>query len=235
MHSLQKTQKLIDACNAIVCISNHCKKDVLENLDVKNKPVHVIHNGTHHVHIPPAKPAAYLPARPFLFTMGYVNQKKNFHTLVSLLKDESLELVVAGKQDDADYVNKMETMAAKEGVADRLHILGPVSEADKAWYLQNCYAFLLPSLAEGFGAPVVEAMAFGKPLFLAKRTSLPEIGGDVAFYFEDFGGDHMMDVFKKGMMLYQQNGLAQKIMDRGNDFSWEEKAKEYLKVYRSLL
>lgn len=234
-HSLQKTQKLIDASNAIVCISNHCKKDVLENLDVKNKPVHVIHNGTHHVHIPPAEPAAYLPARPFLFTMGYVNQKKNFHTLVSLLKDESLELVVAGKQDDADYVNKMKTMAAKEGVADRLHILGPVSEADKAWYLQNCYAFLLPSLAEGFGAPVVEAMAFGKPLFLAKKTSLPEIGGDVAFYFEDFGSDHMIDVFKKGMMLYQQNGLAQKIIDRGKDFSWEEKAQEYLKVYRSLL
>lgn len=233
--SLQKTQKLIDRSHALVCISNHCKKDVLENMDVKDKAVHVIHNGTHHVHVPPAKPTAYLPARPFLFTLGYVNQKKNFHTLVSLLKDESLELIVAGKQDDADYVRKMKLIAANAGVSDRLHILGPVSEADKAWYLQNCFAFLLPSLAEGFGAPVVEAMAFGKPLFLAKRTSLPEIGGDVAFYFEEFGDDHMMKVFKKGMILYQQNGLAQKIIDRGNDFSWEEKAKEYLKVYRSLL
>jgi len=233
--SLQKTQQLIDRSSAIVCISNHCKKDVLENLDVKDKPVHVIHNGTHQVHIPPAKPAAYLPARPFLFTMGYVNQKKNFHTLISLLKDEGVELIVAGKLDDADYVKKMKLTAAKEGVVDRLHILGPVSETDKAWYLQNCYAFLLPSLAEGFGAPVVEAMAFGKPLFLAKRTSLPEIGSDVAFYFEDFSSDHMQLVFKEGMMQYRQNGLAQKIINRGNDFSWEEKAKDYLKVYQSLL
>ncbi|MBK8788360.1 MAG: glycosyltransferase family 4 protein [Chitinophagaceae bacterium] len=233
--SLQKTQQLIDRSHALVCISNHCKKDVLENMDLKDKPVYVIHNGTHHVNIPPARPTGYFPARPFLFTMGYVNQKKNFHTLISLLKDEGLELIVAGKLDDADYVQKMKLMAAKEGAADRLHILGPVTEADKAWYLKNCQAFLMPSLAEGFGAPVVEAMAFGKPLFLANRTSLPEIGADVAFYFNDFSSDHMQQVFKEGMMFYQQNGLAQKIINRGNDFSWEEKAQDYLKVYRSLL
>ncbi|MFM6924190.1 MAG: glycosyltransferase, partial [Ferruginibacter sp.] len=143
--SLQKTQQLIDRSTAIVCISNHCKKDVLENMDVNDKPVHVIHNGTHQVHVPPAKPMAYLPARPFLFTMGYVNQKKNFHTLIPLLKDEGIELVVAGKLDDADYVKKMRLLALHEGVSDRLHILGPVSETDKAWYLKNCYAFLLPS------------------------------------------------------------------------------------------
>jgi glycosyltransferase involved in cell wall biosynthesis len=233
--SLQKTQQLIDSSNALVCISNHCKKDVLENLDVKGKPVFVIHNGTHQVNIPPARPVGYFPARPFLFTMGYVNQKKNFHTLISLLKDEGLELVVAGKLDDADYLKKMIRIAMDEGVAERMHVLGPVSEEDKAWYLQNCQAFLMPSLAEGFGAPVVEAMAFGKPLFLANRTSLPEIGGDVAFYFEDFSPDHMQLVFKEGMMHYNANGLAKKIITRGNDFCWEEKAQDYLKVYRSLL
>jgi len=197
--------------------------------------VYVIHNGTHHVHIPPEKPSGYAPARPFLFTMGYVNPKKNFHTLISLLKDEGLELVVAGKLDDPDYVKKMKRMAAMEGVKDRLHILGPVTEADKAWYLKNCFAFLMPSLAEGFGAPVVEAMAFGKPLFLARRTSLPEIGADVAFYFEDFSGEHMQRVFMEGMLHYQSNGLAEKIISRGNDFSWEEKGQDYLNVYRSLL
>ena len=233
--SLEKTHQLIDRSHALVCISNLCKKDVLENLDVKDKPVYVIHNGTHQVHIPPVRPTGYFPARPFLFTMGYVNQKKNFHTLISLLKDEGLELIVAGKLDDADYINKMKLLAAAEAVADRLHILGPVTEADKAWYLQNCYAFLMPSLAEGFGAPVVEAMAFGKPLFLANRTSLPEIGSDVAFYFDDFSSDHMQQIFKQGMIHYQQNGLAQKIINRGNDFSWEEKAQDYLRVYRSLL
>jgi len=233
--SLHKTQKLIDNSHAIVCISHHCKKDVMENLDVKNKPVHVIHNGTHRVHMPALKPAGYKPSKPFIFTMGYVNRKKNFHTLIPLLKNTAFDLIIAGKLDEADYINKMRILARKLGVSEGLHILGPVSEEDKAWYFQNCLAFMLPSLAEGFGAPVVEAMKFGKPLFLSNLTSLPEIGGDVAFYFNNFEPDHMQEVFNDGILHYQKNGLANKIISRGNDFSWEEKAIEYLKVYRSLL
>ena len=234
IESLQKTQRLIDNSHAIVCISHHCKKDVLTHLDVKNKPVHVIHNGTHHVYIPPVKPGGYKPLKPFLFTMGYVNRKKNFHTLVPLLKDNDFDLIIAGKLDEQDYVNKMRLQATKLGVSERLHILGPVSEEDKAWYLKNCLAFMLPSLAEGFGAPVVEAMQFGKPIFLSNLTSLPEIGGDVAFYFNRFEPDYMMEVFNEGIFQFQQNGLEKKIMERGDEFNWEEKAIEYIKVYRSL-
>lgn len=78
--SLAKTQKLIDNSHAIICISEHCKDDVLTHLDIKDKPVYMIHNGTHRVSVPPAKPARYLPARPFLFTLGYVNRKKFSYT-----------------------------------------------------------------------------------------------------------------------------------------------------------
>lgn len=232
--SLQKTQKLIDSSDAIICISNHCKKDVLENLDVQHKPVYVIHNGTHQVSVPPARPAGYLPGKPFLFSMGYVNRKKNFHTLIPLLQNQHLDLIIAGKLDEPDYVHNMKRIAENMGVADRLHILGPVPEDDKAWYLKNCTAFLMPSLAEGFGAPVVEAMVFGKPLFLSGLTSLPEIGSDVAFYFNDFDAEKMQYVFNEGMMEYNKNGLADRIIRRGQDFSWEEKAREYINVYRSL-
>jgi glycosyltransferase involved in cell wall biosynthesis len=233
--SLQHTQQLVDKADALVCISHHCKSDVLAHIDVKGKPVHVIHNGTHNVYTPPVKPAMYMPSRPFVFTMGYVNRKKNFHTLLPLLSNPGIELVIAGKQDEPDYIKKMWQQARKMGVADRLHITGPVSEADKAWYLGNCMAFTLPSLAEGFGAPVVEAMKFGKPLFLSGKTSLPEIGGEVAFYFNSFEPDHMQQVFADGMLQFQKNGLAGKIIERGNAFRWEEKALEYIKVYRSLL
>lgn len=235
VESLQKTQRLIDRSDALVCISNHCKNDVITYLDIKNKPIYVIHNGTHHVTVPPSKPAGYKPARPFIFTMGYVNRKKNFHTLVPLLKNSQFDLIIAGKMDEADYINRMRMQARKLGVSERLHILGPVSEADKAWYLNHCLAFMLPSLAEGFGAPVVEAMKFGKPLFLSNLTSLPEIGGDVAFYFNNFEPGHMEEVFNSGLFEYQKNGLKQKIISRGNEYSWEEKALEYIKVYRSML
>jgi len=235
VESLQKTQGLIDRSDALVCISNHCKNDVLTYLDVKEKPVYVIHNGTHRVDIPPLKPGGYKPTKPFLFTMGYVNRKKNFHTLVPLLRNNDYDLIIAGKMDEPDYINKMRIQARKLGVSERLHILGPVSEADKAWYFKHCLAFMLPSLAEGFGAPVVEAMKFGKPLFLSNLTSLPEIGGDVAFYFNSFEPEHMQQVLHEGLFEYRKNGLEDKILSRGNAFSWEQKALEYLQVYRSLL
>lgn len=232
--SLQHTQKLIDRADAIVCISHHCKKDVTENLDTGHKPLYVIHNGTHNVNTPPQSPTGYKPAHPFLFAMGYVNRKKNFHTLVPLLEHSQIELVIAGKLDEPDYIAAMKQEAEKLGVKDRLKILGPVPEEDKAWYFSNCQAFALPSLAEGFGAPVVEAMAFGKPVFLSARTSLPEIGGEVAFYFNSFEAGHMQQVFAQGMAEYNKNGLAGRIMQRGNEFSWQEKAKEYIKVYQSM-
>jgi glycosyltransferase involved in cell wall biosynthesis len=232
--SLQHTQKLIDRADAIVCISHHCKKDVTEYLDTGNTPVYVIHNGTHQVRQAPPHPSGYKPSRPFLFTMGYVNRKKNFHTLVPLLEKNDVELVVAGKLDEPDYIEGMKEHAEKIGVMERLKILGPVAEEDKAWYFQNCMAFMLPSLAEGFGAPVVEAMKFGKPLFLSNITSLPEIAGDTAFYFETFEPGHMQHVFHEGMLEYRKNGLAQKIICQGRRFDWEQKAAEYVNVYNSL-
>ena len=120
------------------------------------------------------------------------------------------------------------------GAADRLHILGPVTEADKAWYLKHCEAFFLPSLAEGFGAPVVEAMNFGRPIFLSNLTSLPEIGGDAAFYFENFEPGHMRDVFEEGMKKYAQGNLKQRIINRAADFSWEISAQQYVDVYKAM-
>jgi glycosyltransferase involved in cell wall biosynthesis len=232
--SIRHTQALIDKADAIVCISQFSRDDVLRNCDIGNKPVYVIHNGTHKISEPGFQPQAYQPIRPFLFGMGYVNRKKNYHALLPLLKDESIELVIAGRLDEPEYISGMVNQADLLGVSDRLKLLGPVSEEDKAWYFNNCSAFVHPSLAEGFGAPVVEAMQFGKPIFLSNLTSLPEIAGDVAFYFKTFESDHMQQVFREGMKYYAGNGLADRILQRGRYFNWQEKAKQYLAVYRTL-
>jgi len=232
--SLAHTQSLIDQSDAIVCISNFCKSDVLQNCAVGNKPVYVIHNGTHKVHEPILGKDSFRPSHPFIFGMGYVNKKKNYHVLLPLLKNKDIELVIAGRLDEPEYIERMREEAGKSGVADRLHILGPVTEGEKGWYFQNCLAFVHPSLAEGFGAPVVEVMQFGKPLFLSSLTSLPEIGGDAAFYFSSFNPEHMRRVFAEGMARYEKEKMVHKIISRGSQFDWNRKAKEYLKVYQSL-
>lgn len=232
--SLAHTQALIDKSDALVCISDFTKSDVVKHCDVKGKPVYVIHNGTHKVQEPELGPSAYKPARPFVFGMGYVNRKKNYHVLLPLLENPEIEMVIAGRLDEPDYVNAMLQQAKKMGAADRLHLPGPVSEGEKSWYFQNCLAFVHPSLAEGFGAPVVEVMQFGKPLFLSSCTSLPEIAGDAAFYFQTFEKDHILNVFKTGMTEFSRNGLAGRIKQRGTLFDWKQKAKEYLALYKEL-
>ena len=120
------------------------------------------------------------------------------------------------------------------GVGEKVSVIGAVSEPEKAWYYQNCYAFTFPSLAEGFGLPVTEAMSVGKPVFLSQRTSLPEIGQNAAFYFDDFEAKHMQEVFMSGMQQYRQLNMSGIIKQRSTHFCWEKAAKEYLKVYRSL-
>jgi glycosyltransferase involved in cell wall biosynthesis len=233
--SVAHTQKLINHSNALVCISEFCKADVLKYCDVGNKPVYVIHNGTHAVGFPCLEPGSYKPGRPFLLAMGDVNRKKNFHTLMPMMAANHFELIIAGRLAEGDYIQNILDEAEMLGIKDRVHILGPVTEGEKAWYLENCMAYIHPSLAEGFGAPVVEAMSFGKPLFLSHLTSLPEIGGDVAFYFKSFDPGHMTEVLYEGLQYFQKNGLSQKIKERSTHFNWREKAKQYRDVYHSLL
>jgi glycosyltransferase involved in cell wall biosynthesis len=234
--SMDHTQALIDRSDAIVCISEFTKLDVLKHCEVGNRPVYAIHNGIHRVNAPTQFLSTGKIKKPFLFGIGYVNAKKNFHVLLPLLKyNPGIEMVIAGKFDDPDYVEDMKKKAETLGVSDRLHLTGTVSENDKAWYLSNCLAFVHPSLAEGFGAPVVEAMLFGKPLFLSDRTSLPEIGGDAAFYFTSFDEERMQAVFTEGMQRYNDTGMSEMIINHGKKFDWEKSAVKYLDVYNSLL
>jgi len=233
--SIAHTQRLIDKSDAIVCISGFTKGDVLKHCDVNGKPVYVIHNGTHPVSgIPVLSASSYKPERPFLFGMGYVNRKKNYHVLLSLVKNTDAELVIAGRLDEIDYVTQIQNDAKQMGIEDKVYLAGPVSESEKAWYLQNCMAFVHPSLAEGFGAPVTEAMLFGKPVFISNKTSLPEIGGDAAFYFSSFDEEHMKKIFYEGMQQYNMNGMSKRIIKRGEYFDWKKSAKQYIEVYRSL-
>ena len=176
------------------------------------------------------------PKGKFLFSIGVITMKKNFHTLLPLIQqDDDIELLIAGRDDDTEYLHYLLESARKLGVEHRLKVLGSITENEKAWYYENCYAFTSPSMAEGFCMPVAEAMSVGKPLFLANKTALPEIGGNVAFYFSDFKPSQMKQTFKKGMMLYKEMNMSDAIKRRGADFCWEKAAKEYLDVYRSLL
>lgn len=231
---LRYLQMLINRADAIVCISEFSKQDVLQNCDTGKKPLYVIHNGQNSLQNPLLGKHSYKPRKPFVFSISVINRKKNFHVLLPLLKNNTMELLIAGKYDDDQYLSYIRDRSRDLGVEENVRLLGRISETEKSWYFNNCRAFAFPSVSEGFGLPVVEAMSCGKPLFLSDRTALPEIGGDVSFYFNDFNPDHIEHVFHKGMDMYNANGLREKIKARGTRFCWHKAAKEYLAVYRSL-
>lgn len=230
------TQSLIDRSDALVCISEFTKQDVLAHCRVGTKPIYVIHNGVDSVSLIKSSTPDYQPNRPFLLGIGYLNAKKNFQVLLPLLKaNPDLELILIGRHDDPDYVGQLQQQARTLNIDDRLRLLGTVSEADKGWYLRNCRALLHPSLAEGFGLPVLEAMQYGKPVFLSTRTALPEIGGDAAYYFPDFTADTLQTVYRQGMINYERYDRADTIRQHAAQFTWQTAARQYLEVYAALV
>ncbi|CAM1370598.1 glycosyltransferase family 4 protein [Tenacibaculum xiamenense] len=233
---LKKVQKLIDRADYITTISNFVLEDVRKNLNISGKRVKVIYNGVSLVKHTDFDSPKIRPEGKFYFSIGTVLPKKNFHVLLNLLQNtNSSKLFIAGIHPDDDYILKIWSKAKELGVSDKLVLLGPVSEEEKFWYLNNCEAFLFPSIAEGFGLPVIEAMLLGKPVFLSTHTSLPEIGGSNAFYFENFEGDHMRKVLDLGLKKYVDDQMSEGIKTWAEQFNWDRASQEYISVYDEVL
>ncbi len=234
MRYYRRLRKHLENTVHIVAISNFARRDLLEHLDIGSIPVDVIYNGCN-IYEGPVEPPRELPKNKFLLTLGTVLPKKNFHVLPCLLEGNDMELVVVGVL--SDYKDEILREARRWNVQHRVSFTGAVSESVKHWYYRHCTAFLFPSLAEGFGLPVVEAMHYGKPVFLSPHTSLPEVGGDMAYYFPaDFERRAMQDVFQAGMTDFGHGRITPtSVRSHSSRFSWEEAAREYLKIYRQCL
>lgn len=231
---LKQIQYRINRASVIVCISNFVANEVRSFFQLNDKPLFVIYNGCTIVDHPLFDSPDYLPSKPFLFSIGTVLPKKNFHVLPPLLLDNDYELIIAGNLSSQDYLDKILEEAEKYNVSNRVKIIGPISNEERSWYYKNCAAFVFPSIAEGFGLPVIEAMHYGKAVFLSNHTSLPEVGGDAAYYFESFDPQHMRQVLRDGLKNFPDSDMGEKASARAAQFSWTETAKAYLQLYKNL-
>jgi glycosyltransferase involved in cell wall biosynthesis len=230
---LRRVQRNINRADHVVCISEYTRQSIADHLSLEGKTSEVIYNGCNIHEFPGYDNPAYSPGQPFIFALGTVLKKKNFHVLPCLLKGNDYLLVIAGVINK-EYESRITEQARLHGVENRVILTGPVTEEDKYWYYKNCLAFAFPSLAEGFGFPLVEAMYYGKPCFASNLTSLPEIGGSNAYYFDDFDPAAMQAVFNNGMQHYTATLPAEKIKARAMQFNWAAAGRDYLAAYRSL-
>lgn len=236
-------QKNIGKSDAIVCISQFVKDDFLKNKHLfKVKPdvkIEVIYNG---LVFPEQESFTSEKQYPFLhhkyiLNIGVLFPKKNQEALLDLVARNDRHLVLITSSAKSEYKEKLLQKISQLGIEKRVHILENIDHNEKYFLLQHCEAYCHPSLAEGFGIPPVEAMYFGKPVFLSNLTSLPEIGGELAFYFEDFKGDSMQKVYKDGMKKYYSDPVyyAAQLKERALKFGYKEMAASYEKLYGEIL
>jgi len=228
--ALRRARALATRTDQMVAISRHTGDDVVRHLHW-NGPLEVIHNGATDLSAAPreALPGRD-PSRPFLFHLSRMSPSKNPQAILGL----------AALWPEMDFV--FCGPASEEAKALRAQVKLPnvsfhltISDAQKAWAYAHCSGFLFPSLTEGFGLPPVEAMYFGKPVFLARRTCLPEIGGDAAIYFDNFDAATMKQVVMAGLAEGAAPARVAAVKARAAHFNWNRCTAEYLGLYARLL
>lgn len=238
---INQLKNKIRRSNAIVYVSEFAKIHTHQHFSIPNIPEYVIYNGNNfndnYSKLLESNCSTYIPNKPFIFSIGQVVEKKNFHTLIEMLRfTNDVDLVIAGEMR-GEYAAVLKQKIQLYKLENRVFLLGTITESDKIYYYKNCLAFVFPSLREGFGLPVLEAMNFGKPVFLSNKTSLPEIGGEYSFYWDNFDAEYMATVFIEGMNQFNENKelYTAAYKKRALQFTWEKAAKEYMNVYKSIL
>jgi glycosyltransferase involved in cell wall biosynthesis len=234
-----KFEEKLKRATAITYISEFAKKDTHANFKVPNIPEFVIYNGNTilDTSIPKSYAPPVFPEKPFLFSIGDFSERKNFISLVDMLRLlPDYNLVLAGNNTSV-YADTLRRKIAEYGLDNRVLLTGKIEDTEKKFYLKHCEAMVFPSLREGFGIPPIEAMRFGKPVFLSNNTSLPEIGGENAFYWDHFNPEYMAAVVVQGMEKFHKDRsyFEAWYINRSKEFNWERTAQKYLEVYRQLI
>lgn len=234
---LKRLQQNINKVDVVVCISNFVLEELKQKIDLKSKKAVVIYNGSNIVNNHEDSKTDFQGLdlnKPFLFFVGAILPKKNILILPYLLKENNFNLIIAGQVFDEKYKSSVINLSKSLGVEDRVFFTGAISEAEKVQLLKKCSFFCFPSLTEGFGLPVVEAMSFGKPLLLSDATSLPEIAGETAFYFKNFEPNYLISLGAELINMNQSKEQRNKLIERSQKFNWGIAAKEYWKLYKEL-
>jgi glycosyltransferase involved in cell wall biosynthesis len=171
--------------------------------------------------------------RPYVLTVGTLQPRKNFARLieafVSLAAD--VQLLIAGGRGWL-----CEDILAKAAEhRDRVRLLGFVDDADLPALYRNAELFSLPSLYEGFGLPVLEAMACGTPVVCSGVSSLPEVAGDAASMIDPFDVDGLAAAIARVLQeAAVRRNMAARGLEQAKRFTWEQVAQQLLRVLDSL-
>lgn len=226
----------VKKATSIITISTSSKDDIMREYGVKESKISVIPVGIKEIITDKMSKASFLDTyslkNPYVLFVGTLQPRKNVERLIeafSKLDNKDIDLVLVGKKG-WQYEGILQA-PEKYGVSSRVHFLHDVSNENLPLFYENAVCFVLPSLYEGFGLPVLEAMKYGCPVATSDVSSLPEAGGDAALYFDPEDVDSITSAISK---LIDDKSLREKLVKKGYEhikkFSWEKSAEQVLKV-----
>jgi glycosyltransferase involved in cell wall biosynthesis len=176
----------------------------------------------------------------YVLSVGDLQPRKNHIGLIKafarLIKDQPQlkhDLVFAGK--DTWFGNRVREAARESGVEDRIHFLGFVTDEDLLLLYNACECFVFPSFYEGFGIPVLEAMACGRAVICSNASSIPEVANGAALLFDPENSDEIVsalaDVLRNSDLRARMERLG---VQRAAQFTWQKTAEMTLNVYREV-
>ncbi|MBR5749153.1 MAG: glycosyltransferase family 4 protein [Prevotella sp.] len=230
----------------LTCISQYVKDDILAHYHIGGKALDVIYNGIGSQETgvrsqetgdrsQEQRPSFVSDDKPFFFTIGQIREKKNFQTLVPMMKYlPDYRLYISG-DDHFAFAQELRKLIETEGEG-RVMMTGKISDAEKRWLYSHAEAFLFPSRLEGFGIPVLEAMRYRCKVFSSRFSSLPEVCGNHATYWDDYEPQAMAEVVRKGLAAWKKEGPeATAALEHSLGFNYESYTESYIRLYRQLL
>ncbi len=175
-------------------------------------------------------------SRPFVLAVASLSRHKNLGAVIkafslAAVQVPELRLLLVGMRSNA--AEELYCLAEESGLNDRIEFTGRVSDSELVLLYQNATAFIYPSLYEGFGLPVLEAMACGCPVIASNRFSVPEIAGDAALLVDPCDTLQIAgSIVMLANMPELRNSLAQKGLEQARKYDWARTAEETLSVYR---
>lgn len=219
--------------DAVIAVSEFTRRQVISLLEVDPAKVHVVHHGIRKLAGPGGAPTG---REKVILNVGAIQKRKNIARLVESFETlpPPWQLVLSGSSGYGaeEILARIESSRAR----DRIQVTGYVSAEKLAGWYARAAVFAFPSLDEGFGMPVLEAMAAGVPVITSNRSALPEVAGDAALLVDPEDTQAIGNALRE-LALNQDlcRDLTRRGTARAQEFTWDKAVRETWEVYRKLL
>lgn len=238
---LQK--KALKKTDAVICDSETSKKDIYENLGYPRDKIHVVYLAPSEEFKELKKETSekvrskYELPKDFFLYVGDVNWNKNIIGLLDAVKKTNINLVMVGKallDGSLPQVQEIESVIQKHGIGSQISKVGYLPSNDLCATYNLADATVVPSFYEGFGLPILESMASGTPVLCSNNSSLVEVGGRAAIYFDAKDPENIATEIERFLAIGSSKlkAVKQKCLSHAKKFTWEKVAEETIEVYK---